>query len=38
LIGKTTNIETSSSDLYKNISVESIADLSRLELVFIIIE
>lgn len=38
LIGKTGSLESSSSDLYKNISIESAADLSRLELVFIIIE
>lgn len=36
LIGKTTGIESSSSDLFKNIDVEPIADLARLELVFII--
>lgn len=36
LIGRTTNVQTSSSDLFKNISVEPIADLSKLELVFII--
>ena len=38
LIGRTGSLESSSSDLYKNISIESAADLSRLELVFIIIE
>jgi len=36
LIGKTTAIESSTSDLFKNINVEPIADLSRLELVFVI--
>ena len=38
LIGRTGPLENSSSDLYKNISVDPVADLSRLELVFIIIE
>lgn len=38
LIGKTGGIQSASSDLYKNITVEPIADLSRLELVFIMIE
>lgn len=38
LIGKTGSLESSSSDLYKNISIDPIADLSRLELVFIVIE
>ncbi len=36
LIGKTTNVESSSSDLFKNLAVEPVADLSRLELVFVI--
>jgi rod shape-determining protein MreC len=36
LIGKTTSALSSSSDLFKNIEVEPTADLSRLELVFII--
>lgn len=36
LIGKTTSIESSGSDLFKNIGIEPIADLSRLELVFLI--
>lgn len=36
LVGKTTHVESSTSDLFKNIGVEPIADLSRLELVFII--
>lgn len=36
LIGKTTNVESSTADLFKNIGVEPIADLSRLELVFLI--
>lgn len=36
LIGRTTNVESSTSDLFKNISVEPIADLSRLEIVFLI--
>lgn len=36
LIGKTSGIESSSSDLFKNISVEPIVDLSLLELVFIV--
>lgn len=36
LIGKTTSVESSTSDLFKNIDVEPIADLSRLELVFLI--
>lgn len=38
LIGKAGRIQTSSSDLYKNISVEPIADLSKLEMVFIEIQ
>jgi len=36
LIGKTTNVESSTSDLFKNIDVEPTADLARLELVFLI--
>jgi len=36
IIGKTTNVESSTSDLFKNIDVEPIVDLSRLELVFVI--
>jgi len=36
LIGTANGIQSSSSDLFKNISVEPIADLSNLELVFII--
>lgn len=35
LIGKTGKIESATSDLFKNISVEPIADLSKLELIFI---
>lgn len=35
LIGKAGNLQSSSSELFKNISVEPIADLSKLELVFI---
>lgn len=35
LIGKTGMIQSSSSDLFKNISVEPIVDLSKIELVFI---
>lgn len=35
LIGKAGKIQSSSSDLFKNISVEPIADLSRLEIVFV---
>lgn len=38
LIGKTGGVQSASSDLYKNIAVEPIADLSHLELVFIMIE
>jgi rod shape-determining protein MreC len=36
LIGKTGALESSTSDLFKNISVEPLADLSKLEMVFII--
>jgi rod shape-determining protein MreC len=36
LIGTANGIQSSSSDLFKNISVEPITDLSNLELVFII--
>ena len=36
LIGKTTSVQSSTSDLFKNIDVEPIADLSKLEMVFII--
>lgn len=36
LIGKASGIQSSSSELFKNISVEPIADLSKLELVFIV--
>lgn len=36
LIGKAGNLQSSSSELFKNISVEPIADLSKLELVFIL--
>jgi len=36
LIGKTGVLESSTSDLFKNISVEPSADLSKLEMVFII--
>ncbi len=36
LIGKATNIQSSSGELFKNISVEPLADLSKLELVFIV--
>lgn len=35
LIGKVGKIQSSSSDLFKNISVEPIADLPRLEIVFV---
>ena len=35
LIGKAGNLQSSSSELFKNISVEPVADLSKLELVFI---
>ncbi|MCL5410400.1 MAG: rod shape-determining protein MreC [Patescibacteria group bacterium] len=35
LIGKADNLQSSSSELFKNISVEPTADLSKLELVFI---
>lgn len=35
LIGKATSIQSSTSELFKNISVEPLADLSKLELVFI---
>lgn len=37
LIGKTGSLESSTSDLYKNISVEPLSDLSKLELVFIML-
>ena len=37
LIGKTGSLESSTSDLFKNISVEPLFDLSKLELVFIIL-
>jgi cell shape-determining protein MreC len=36
LIGKAGGLQSSSSELFKNISVEPIADLSKLELVFIL--
>ena len=35
LIGKAVSIQSSSSELFKNISVEPLADLSKLELVFV---
>lgn len=36
LIGRAVGIQSSSSELFKNVSVEPLADLSKLELVFVI--